>query len=108
MKKPAWILKINDEVIGIFESLEKAWREYYSYVTKNPMIGVHRMRVDPTSENDATDFRNFNDCKYPSEILEMLYFWACDFRECDQLVDPWKLCEKLKEAMTALEKLEDE
>lgn len=105
--KKAWILKVNEETIGFFESPEKAWREYYAYARKNPFLNVHRMTCNLASEVSNEDCRKFDDCKNPTEILEMLYFWAADYKECDQPVDPWLVSGKIKEAMIALEKLDD-
>lgn len=107
MKKQSWILKINEEVIGLFESHEKANLEYLAYVRKNLLGKAFRMTCNLASKEEIEDCRKFDDCKNPTEILEMLYFWAADYKECDQPVDPWLVSGKIKEAMIALEKLEE-
>jgi hypothetical protein len=102
MKKLGYVLSINGEKIGLFDSVENAHLGHLDYARKHPSLGAHRMRVDPEYAHDC---RSFSDCKTSTEILDVLFFWACDFRECKQDIDPWRLCGKIQEAITAMDNI---
>lgn len=102
MKK--YTLTINDKIIGYYESLESAWRNYYRYARENQKLGPHRMRVDPYEPIDMRE-DVFGVCKTRMDILESLLFFATDYKEADIPVCPHILTKKINEAIDLAVKL---